>query len=122
LSWSETIALIDLLLGVYWRVLDYDEQESIRTHHKESDLAPCLADRAYDIRYGSLQFLTWLFEGWPHSTGARTARDLLARGLDQPANRIFRHLRGNWTKPRSPEANEIKPEIRDRLRELLQPA
>lgn len=119
LGWSETVALIDLLFGVYWRVLDYDEQESIRTQHEESDLGPCLADRAYDTRYGSLQFLAWLLEGWPHSTGARTARDFLARGLDQLANRIFRHLRVDWTKSRSPQANEIEPYIRDRLRELL---
>jgi hypothetical protein len=119
LSWPETIALIDFLLGAYWRVLDYDEQESIRTQHEESDLAPSLADRAYDTRYGSLQFLAWLLDGWPHSAGARTARHLLARGLDQPANRIFRHLGTDWTKPRSPEANEIDPDIRGRLRELL---
>ena len=119
LNWSETVALIDLLLGVYWRVLDYDEQEKIRALHEESQLAPCVADRAYDTRYGSLQFLAWLLDGWPNSDGARTARDLLARGLEQPSNRIFRHLRIAWTKPRTPEANEIEPEIRGRLRELL---
>jgi hypothetical protein len=104
---------------VYWRVLDYDEQESIRTQHDASDLAPSLADRAYDTRYGSLQFLAWLLEGWPLSTGARTARGLLALGLNQPANRIFRHLTVDWTKPRNTEANEIEPDIRGRLRELL---
>ena len=82
LSWSETVALIDLLLGVYWRVLDYDDQESIRTQHEKSDLAPSLADRAYDTRYGSLQFLAWLFEGWPHGAGTCIARELLARGLE----------------------------------------
>jgi hypothetical protein len=119
LSWVETVTLIDVLLGVCWRVLDYDEQEGIRTQHEASDIAPCVADRAYDTRYGSLQFLTWLFEGWPHSTGARTAQNLLARGLDQPANRIFRHLRIDWTNPRTPDANEIEPEIRVRLLALL---
>jgi hypothetical protein len=120
LGWPETVALIDVLLGVYWRVLDYDEQGSIRAQHEESDLAPTLADRAYDTRYGSLQFLAWLLEGWPHSTGARIARNLLARGLDERANRIFRHLRVDWTKPRNPEAHEIEPDIRGRLRDLLE--
>ena len=119
LSWPETVVLVDLLLGVYWRVLDWEEQESIRVQHEESDLRPSLADRAYDTRYGSLQFLAWLLEGWPHGTGARIARNLLARGLDQPANRIFRHLRVDWTNPRSPEANEIEPDIRSRLGDLL---
>jgi hypothetical protein len=119
LSWPETIALIDLLLGVYWRVLDYDEQARIRAQHEGSDLAPSLADRTYDTRYGSLQFLAWLLEGWPHSTGARAARSLLAHGLDQPANRISRHLRVAWTKPGSPERGEIEPHIRGRLSELL---
>jgi hypothetical protein len=119
LSWPETITLIDTLLGAYWRVLDCDEQAAIRTLHEESDLAPSVADRAYDTRYGSLQFLAWLLEGWPHSTGARTARSLLARGIEQPANRIFRHVRVDWTKPRTPEGDEIEPGIRGRLRELL---
>jgi len=119
LSWPATIVLIDLLLGVYWRVLDYDEQESIRAQHDQSDLAASLADRPYGTRYGSLQFLAWLFEGWPHSAGPRIARDLLSRGLEQPANRIFRHLRADWTKPRTHEANEIEPDIRGRLQELL---
>lgn len=119
MNWSATIVLIDLLLVVYWRVFDYDEQESIRARHDQSDLAASLADRPYGTRYGSLQFLAWLFEGWPHRAGPRIARDLLARGLEQPANRIFRHLRADWTKPRTPEANEIEPDIRDRLQELL---
>jgi hypothetical protein len=99
--------------------LEFDEQESIRALHEKSDLTPTIADRAYDTRYGSLQFLAWLFEGWPHSTGSRTARNLLARGLDERANRTFRHLRVDWTNPRSPEANEIEPDIRSRLRDLL---
>lgn len=119
LTWPETVALIDVLLGVYWRVLEYDEQESIRAQHEQSDLSPTLANRAYDTRYGSLQCLAWLFEGWPHSIGSRTARHLLVRGLDQPARRIFRHLRLDWTNSRSPEANEIEPDIRGRLRELI---
>ena len=119
LSWPETVALIDVLLGTYWRVLEWEDQERIRAQHEESDLAPSLADRAYDTRYGSLQFLAWLLEGWPHSIGSRKAMDLLARGLDQRANRIFRHLRLDWTNARSPEANEIEPDIRSRLRALL---
>jgi hypothetical protein len=111
--------LVDLLLGACWRDLDYDEQESIRSRHEMSDLAPSLADRAYDTRYGSLQFLACLLDGWPQSPGARSARDLLARGLNLPPNRIFRHLRVDWTNPRSPQANEIEPDIRCRLGELI---
>ena len=86
------------------------------------DAAETLAVERIDpirTRYGSLQFLAWLLEGWPHGAGSRTARDLLARGLDQPANRIFRHLRLDWTNPRSPDANQIEPDIQSRLRELL---
>jgi hypothetical protein len=119
LSWPATVAFIDVMLGAYWRVLDFDEQESIRAQHEQSDVAPSLADRAYDTRYGSLQFLAWLLEGWPNSTGPRTARNLLARGLDERANRIFRHLRDDWTNPRSSEASDIEPDIRSRLRDLL---
>jgi hypothetical protein len=67
LSWVEMLVLIDLIIRAFWTDLSHDEQEHIRSQHQESDLAPSLADRSYDSRYGSLQFLTWLLEGWPHT-------------------------------------------------------
>ena len=36
----ELVALIDVLLGVFWRTLDHDEQGNIRSQHEESDLTP----------------------------------------------------------------------------------
>ena len=114
LNWEEIIALIDLLQGCSGESWITTSRPIARPR---SDLAP--GGSLYDTRYGSLQFLAWLLEGWPHSTGARTARDLLARGLDQPANRTFRHLRVDWTKPRNPKAHEIEPDIRGRLREFF---
>ena len=41
-------------------------------------------------------------------------------GADLPANRIFRHLRADWTaNPCSPQANAIELDTRSRLGELL---
>jgi hypothetical protein len=120
LSWPETLALVDLMIGAFWTDTSVDEQAQIRAQHEDSDLAPSLVDRFYDTRYGSLLFLTWLLYGWPCSAGARVAIKLLARGLREQPNRSFRYLGINWACPDKPGRLAIAPEIRGRLRVLLQ--
>jgi len=76
----------------------------------------------YLARYGSLQFLAWLLDVWPHSPGCGVAMQLLAPWLKGKPNRISRHLLRRWDDPWNAARHDMLPRIRDRLGNLYEAA
>ncbi len=117
LSWMETMALVDVVLGMFWTDMTPAEQE--RGYSLFQKDCPVPHAPLCNTRYGDLAFLAWLTESWPHGPGAQIAMDMLARWLSGKPNRIFRHLGVNWPDPWNPGSHEISGEVRERLRQLL---
>jgi hypothetical protein len=123
LSWRETMSLIDIVLGMFWTETTSDELQSVWWQYRQnSPEGECPENGVYDARYGSLEFLTWLLDGWLHGAGSVVATDLLARWLTGRRNRISRHLGGKWDDPWNAGRNEIEPRIRERLCKLHEEA
>jgi hypothetical protein len=80
LSWPDTVALADVLMGTFWTALHTRErrdiyQRMVRNRRTEDERG----GRAYGDRYHGLDLLAWLLEGWPWSTGSQAAIRLLFR-------------------------------------------
>jgi hypothetical protein len=80
LSWPDTVALADVLMGTFWTALHTRErrdiyQRMVRNRRTEDERG----SRAYGDRYHGLDLLAWLLEGWPWSTGSQVAISLLFR-------------------------------------------
>jgi hypothetical protein len=116
LSWPETVALADVLLGTFWTAVKYPERQMI-LRKKESDLGVEVTSdgRLYGSRYRGLSLLAWLLDGWPRSPGPRIAIDLLGRWSEAKRSRISGHLHLNWSDPYDPGPYELDPKIRMRL-------
>lgn len=118
-TWKEIVAFIDVLVGMVWTDLTLAEQEEIFLSYTSDPLTrPRAEDAAYDCRHASLQFVAWLIEGWPSSTGARVGQNLLVRWLTADRNRLCRHLRPPSADPWTAGADNFEPPIRERLRVL----
>ncbi len=80
LTWKETIALADVLVGMVWTDTTLAERDQIFGQFIRP--SPSKMRKEVDVfhaRHDSLSFLAWLLQGWPNSPGARVARDMLAR-------------------------------------------
>ncbi|HEY6926731.1 MAG TPA: relaxase/mobilization nuclease domain-containing protein [Steroidobacteraceae bacterium] len=100
LTWTEMIALADVLIGIVWTDLTLAEQEEIfLSYTSDPRVRPRAEDAVYDCRHASLQFLAWLTEGWPESPGARVGQSMLIRWLTADRNRLCRHLRPSSADP-----------------------
>jgi hypothetical protein len=124
LSWPETVALADVILGTFWLELESEEgQEIHRRLRHDLQLSGLSEGNTEDSRYGSLALLAWFLDGWPHGRGSTVAIDLLSRWSTAKRNRVSRHLGVlDWHDPWNPGPNEIEPAIQSRLRELLDSA
>jgi hypothetical protein len=121
LTWCETVALIDVLLGTGVTGTTLEERGRISRQFLEFRGESSSESPLARSRHDSLRFLAWLLDGWPDSTGARIARDLLRRGLNTRRNRLSQHLSPRWRGyPWSPGPHDIEPTIQHRLGELLQ--
>lgn len=118
-TWPEIVALFDVLQGTFWTARTVDEQQRDFDRYAVAAIDEWPEARnVYDGRYGTLRFLAWLTEGWPHSTGSTLGQRLLERWLTRPRSRISQHLkRGGdvWCYG----ADDFGPAIRDRLRRLV---
>lgn len=110
LTWRELVGLADVLLGMAWSALAPPEREHLFKQYMV-DPAGTLRDelRIDDCRHDSLRFLAWFLEGWPRSCGARWARKMLVRWLEEPHFRRPNCLRGE----------DIEPDIQQRLTQLV---
>lgn len=117
-SWEEVIALADVLIGMFWTDLTFDEQHRLYGQFKEDINAHSLEHPS--IRYTDLAFFAWLTGGWPAGAGAEVGRDMLARWASGKPNHIFRHLGQNWAGPWDPGTHDMGMQIVARLRELLE--
>ncbi len=80
LSWPETVALADVLMGTFWTALHTGErrdifQRMVRNRRTEDERG----SGAYGGQYHGLDLLAWLLEGWPWSAGPQVAISLLFR-------------------------------------------
>jgi hypothetical protein len=80
LSWPDTVALADVLMGTFWTALNRRERRDIyqrmmRNRRTEDERG----SRAYGGQYHGLDLLAWLLEGWPWSAGSQVAIRLLFR-------------------------------------------
>lgn len=83
LTWQELVGLADVLLSTIWSAVAPDEREQLLKQYTFDPLREIRPEvRTYDCRYDSLRFLAWLLEGWPHSRGAVSARQMLVRWFD----------------------------------------
>lgn len=121
LTWTEMVALADVLLGMVWTDLTLGEQQQIFRAYVSDVLNEPSASAgiyAYADRHGSLRFLAWLIEGWPESPGAKVSQGLLRRWATAERNRLCRHLRPPGADPWSAGSTNFEPSIRERLRVL----
>jgi hypothetical protein len=119
LTWKETIALADVLIGMVWTDLTFAEQDEIfRSYAADTRTQRRKEDRIYDCRHGSLHFLSWLSIGWPDSHGAAIGRHMLIRWLTAERNRVCRHLRPASADPWTAGPSNFDPSIRQRLQAL----
>ena len=119
ITWSEMVALIDVLCGTVWTDLTLTEQEQLWAPYTEAfrhgSREPT---EIFGSRHDSLCFLSWLLEGWPRGAGPEAAQQLLTRWLLAERNRLCRHLRSPWTDPWTVGPSNFDPLILDRLRNL----
>lgn len=118
-TWTEIVALFDVLQGMFWTAWTVDEHQRDfdRYAFSVTDELP-EARNVYSGRYGALRLLAWLTEGWPHGDGPALGQRLVKCWLTQPRSRISQHLkRGGdvWCYG----AEDFGPAIKDRLRRLL---
>ena len=118
-TWKEIVALADVLIGMVWTDLTLAEQEEVfLSYTSDPATKPSPEDAVFDCRHASLQFLTWLTEGWPTSPGAQVGQSMLIRRLTVDRNRLCRHLRPPPADPWTAGPNNFEPSIRERLRIL----
>jgi len=121
LSWSETVAFIDVLIGTYWTGTTHDERARIyRAYERENQALSAEENSPYECRYGALAFLAWLTDGWPASAGAAVGKWLLARWFTRKTDRISHHLSARRIDPCQANVDLIDRSIRGRLFELLE--
>lgn len=93
LPWKELLSLADILIGTFWRDLTATEQAGIFLMYASDPLAQLTDhDAIHECRHGSLQFLSWLIQGWPSSPGAQVGQSLLMRWLIGALDPLHRHL------------------------------
>jgi hypothetical protein len=121
MTWRETVALIDVLLGAAATLTTFEERQGIaRQYPFDGDVELFGEPFMCKSRHESFRFLAWLLDGWPESTGACIAEELLRRGLSTPRNRLSQHLGPRWRGyPWSPGPHDILPEIQHKLVQLL---
>lgn len=122
LSWQETIALADVVLGTFWTnpIPDiYAHAVFLRQVFLDFD-CPDTNDDYANARYRSLVFLAWMLEGWPGSDNARVARDLLLQWSQAERTRVSRHMGEKWEDAWDPGPHQIEPKIQARVRRLLE--
>jgi hypothetical protein len=118
LSWMEVVAFADVVLGMFWTdTTPAEQQQRHSLLWREFEISDA---QLPDSRYTDLAFLAWLTESWPHGRGPQIAMDMLSRWLSDKPNRIFRHLRVDWSDPWNPGSHQIPEQIRERLRQLLE--
>jgi hypothetical protein len=121
-NWLEVVALMDVILGSFWKATILEERESILLRYQFETLENPRPDtRLYDCRHDGLLFLAWLIDGWPNSLGASIGREMLWRGLNRLRNRLSHHVLPRWKgHPWSPSPHDFAPEIINRLGKLLE--
>ena len=120
LEWSETVALVDILIGTYWTGTTQEERARIyRQFERENEALSAEESSAYECRYGALVFLAWLTDGWPVSAGAAVGKQLLGRWFTCKTDRISHHLSTTRIDPCQVNVERIDRSIRGRLFELL---
>ena len=112
LSWTETMALADALLGTFWtrrksrapgsRAI-FQRMGPDWPHEKAHD------GRDYGSRYHSLSLLAWFLEGWPRSAGAKMAIELLVHWSRARRHRVSSHLDLTWEDPWDAGPHEVDP-------------
>lgn len=121
LTWQELVALIDVLLGMMWVGVTHAVQHQILQLYTIgiADEPPVGNDTCiYNVRHASLRFLAWLVEGWPDSTGAKVAQELLGCWFNTDRNRLGRHLFVANAECQSAGPPNFESPIRERLRAL----
>lgn len=117
-SWMELVALVDIVLGMFWTdATPPEQQRGYALFRKEYEISQT---QLFSTRYCDLAFLAWLTGGWPQGSGPQIAIEMLARWLSDKPNRIFRHLGVNWSDPWNPGPHQIPQQIRARLQQLLE--
>jgi hypothetical protein len=120
LTWPETVALVDVLLGMFWLYVKVeDRQLMFSSFDRDVPLGATEEGGIYDGRYGSLVLLGWLIDGWPHGAGAEVGRHLLSRWFTGDRWRISRHLGGKWGRPQHVECHRFPAEMWGRLWEMF---
>lgn len=123
LSWKQVVSLADVLIGMIWTELPQSEREAVFLMYASDPLTELTPqDAIHDCRHGSLQFLAWLIEGWPDSTGAQVAQSILARWsmitlnqMDCPPPSLYAH---DWISG----PNHFEPSVREWLQTLAKAA
>ncbi len=119
LSWAEMVALIDVLMGTFWKGLSWDErcqiypkyeQQIERLHGEESS--------PYDSNYGALRLLTWLTEDWPDGAGAEVGQLLLRRHFTRELQIARRRECTRGSAARGSEVRDFPIEIQARLQDI----
>jgi hypothetical protein len=119
LSWTETIALADVLIGTFFTDLKLSERHRIHAHFYDQFPVRWLAPA--NERYANIAFLASLTDDWPRSLGAQVAKDMISQWDTTAPARTSRHPGHNYLiTPRNPPEHEIEPSIRNRLRQLIQ--
>lgn len=120
LSWRETVALIDVILGTLWTGLTGDELHGVWAKYRTEIEREPLETGVWGARYRSLKVLAWLLEGWPQSAGSVVATELFARWLTRGGNHISRHVLGSRADRWQLGCGNFNPRTRDRLLKLYE--
>jgi len=119
LSWQETVALIDVVVGTFaTNPIPDIYAHSIFLRQAFSDF-DCTDAGYASARYRSLVLLGWFLEGWPNSYNAGVAKDLLRQWSVAERTRVSRHLDDKWEDAWDPGPYQIEAAIQYRLRQFL---
>lgn len=121
LKWTETVALIDALLGSFWKDTSFDERHHI---YREYEYATLHLERAesspFHCRYGALSFLACLLEDWTSDAGCEGfGKLLLSRALEAKHQLISLHLGAQFLRAPNSLPDNISSQTRDRLWQLV---
>lgn len=117
LTWRQFVVLADILLAGVVKWTTMEEQAQVRDLYIRS-LEDSSGAGFHDCRHGSLHFLAWLLEGWPHGIGPQVAQEMLRRWLGCDRDFASFHLPSEWAGKGGAETYAIAPETRARVDEF----
>jgi hypothetical protein len=117
LTWREFVVLADILIAGRSKSTTMEEQAQVRDLYIRS-LEGSIGPGLHDCRHGSLRFLAWLLDGWPHGVGPQVGQEMLRRWLGSDREYASFHLRSEWAGKGSAETYAIGSEARARVQEF----